>query len=81
MSSYGTDGTAKSDAASAATDPSAMGQMDPAWLAYYQSMNYYNMMQSNAAGTTTATSTKATDSTANSNPSTAGENYHRWICL
>lgn len=67
VSGYGNDGTPKGDssAAGAGTDPSAMGQMDPAWLAYYQSMNYYNMMQSNATTTTTPTNTKSTDSTAN----------------
>lgn len=49
-----------------------MGQFDPAWLAYYQSMNYYSsMMQtpmpgSASSGTSTSTTTtKPTDSTAN----------------
>jgi len=48
-----------------------MGQMDPAWLAYYQSMSYYSMMQSNMTGATSSnpststTTTKATESTAN----------------
>jgi hypothetical protein len=50
---------------SSATDPSGMSQMDPAWLAYYQSMNYYNMMQTGAA-TPATTATKATDLTATS---------------
>lgn len=66
FNSYG-DGTSKTDANA---DPSAMGQMDPAWVAYYQqSMNYYNMMQSamTTSSTTSTTTTKATDSTANTN--------------
>jgi far upstream element-binding protein len=49
-------------------DPSA-AMMDPAWLAYYQSMNYYSMMQSNMSSTnstTSTTTTKPTDSTADS---------------
>jgi hypothetical protein len=59
---------------SSATDPSGMSQMDPAWLAYYQSMNYYNMMQTGAA-TSATTATKATDSTATSK-TTAGLNIY-----
>jgi hypothetical protein len=61
--------TANSDA-SGANGSSAMAGMDPAWLAYYQSMSYYNMMQSNMAGATSSgtstgtTTTKPTDSTA-----------------
>ncbi|CAF1131790.1 unnamed protein product [Adineta steineri] len=57
--------------AAAANNPAGMGQMDPAWLAYYQSMSYYNMMQTNMTGnpssgtSTTTTTTKPTDSTAN----------------
>ncbi|CAF4264287.1 unnamed protein product, partial [Rotaria magnacalcarata] len=39
-------------AAAAATGAPDMGQMDPAWLAYYQSMNYYSMMQAGMAGST-----------------------------
>ena len=78
MGGYGSDGTSKGDpsaaaAAAAGADPSAMGQMDPAWVAYYQQMNYYNMMQSNATATTTPTNTKSTDSTANTTPG----NYFR----
>ncbi|CAF3047916.1 unnamed protein product [Rotaria socialis] len=60
---------------SSSTDASAMSQMDPAWVAYYQSMNYYNMMQASMTGTTSsaaATSTaKATDSTATSSTTAA----------
>ena len=50
----------------------ANGTTDPAWLAYYQSMNYYSMMQSNASSTapsTSTTTTKPTDSTAESSTS------------
>jgi len=73
VNSY-TDGASKTDANA---DPSAMGQMDPAWIAYYQSMSYYNMMQSamTTSSTTSTTTTKTTDSTANttdSNSTTAG---------
>jgi len=56
-------------------DPSAM--MDPAWLAYYQSMNYYSMMQSNMSSTgstTSTTTTKPTDSTADSTAATGATN-------
>ena len=67
------------DAASKGGDAAATGmeQMDPAWLAYYQSMNYYNMMQSNVTGgassgaATGTTTSQATDSTANSTSATA----------
>jgi len=55
------------------TDPSA-AMMDPAWLAYYQSMNYYSMMQSNMSSTTSTastTTTKPTDSTADSTTAAA----------
>ena len=66
-------GASTSNSNAAATDPAtaaAMSQMDPAWLAYYQSMNFYNMMQSSmtgatsSAGSTETTSSKPTDSTA-----------------
>ncbi len=79
VNSYTNSTSNNNNSSAAATDPSAMGQMDPAWLAYYQSMNYYNMMQSNMTGTTTSsntsTTTKSTDSTANTsdtNSATAG---------
>jgi hypothetical protein len=82
VNSY-SDNTSKSNNSSSGTDSSAMGQMDPAWLAYYQSMNYYNMMQSNMTTTTTttpSTSTKSTDSTANTNPATGQPDYsQQWI--
>jgi len=80
--SYG-DNTPKPADSSSAADPSAMGQMDPAWLAYYQSMNYYNMMQSNMPATTAATSTKPTDSTTDTTsttPATGQADYsQQWI--
>jgi len=78
VNSY-SDNTSKSNNSSAAADPSAMGQMDPAWLAYYQSMNYYNMMQSNMTAATTSTSTKSTDSTANTNSTTPGMNIFCFV--
>ncbi len=83
VNSY-SDNTSKSNNSSSGTDSSATGQMDPAWLAYYQSMNYYNMMQSNMTATTTtttpSTSTKSTDSTANTNPATGQPDYsQQWI--
>ena len=34
------DNTSAAAAAAAAAAASGMGQMDPAWLTYYQSMNY-----------------------------------------
>jgi hypothetical protein len=48
--------------------------MDPAWLAYYQSMSYYSMMQAGMAGATssgteTGTTSTTTDSTAASGTS------------
>lgn len=48
--------------------------MDPAWLAYYQSMSYYSMMQAGmtgatSSGTGTSTTPTATDSTASNNGS------------
>lgn len=58
----GSGSAGKSDPAAA-----AMAQMDPAWLAYYQSMNYYSMMQAGmttTSTTTSATTTKPTDTTA-----------------
>jgi hypothetical protein len=58
--------TSTTNSSAAATDASGM---DPAWLAYYQSMSYYNMMQ---ASMTAATSTpEATDSTTTSNNNSA----------
>ena len=64
-------GASTSNSNASATDPSAaMSQMDPAWLAYYQSMNFYGMMQSgmagatSSAGSTDTTTSKPTDSTA-----------------
>ncbi len=66
-------GTSNNNSSSSATDASGMSQMDPAWLAYYQSMSYYNMMQAGMTGATSSgtststTTTKATDSTATSN--------------
>ncbi len=69
--------TSNNNSSSSATDASGM---DPAWLAYYQSMNYYNMMQASMTGATSSgtststTTTKATDSTAtnNNNSTTSG---------
>jgi hypothetical protein len=79
------DGTAKnnnnSSSAAAATDAAAMGQMDPAWLAYYQSVNYYNMMQTGTPGSTpsasstntaTAKPSDSTTNTSNNNSTTPG---------
>ncbi len=67
-------GTSTNNLSSTATDASGM---DPAWLAYYQSMSYYSMMQASMAGATSSgtetgtTTTAATDSTAaSSNNST-----------
>ncbi|CAF3358341.1 unnamed protein product [Rotaria socialis] len=68
--------SASAVAAAAAGTPD-MGQMDPAWLAYYQSMNYYSMMQAGMAGSTSSgtststTATKSTDSTANATNATS----------
>ncbi|CAF2398497.1 unnamed protein product [Rotaria sp. Silwood2] len=63
--------TSKNDNNSPAskTTASDMTQMDPTWLAYYQQMNYYNMMQSSMTGntSTSTTATKSTDSTVNTN--------------
>ncbi|CAF1094673.1 unnamed protein product [Adineta ricciae] len=82
---YDTSGT---DGKSSSTDASAMAQMDPAWLAYYQSMSYYSMMQAGMTGTTssgvsTTTTTTATDSTAtgNSSSTTSGQPDYsqQWI--
>ena len=76
VNSYDNNTSNNNNASSSAATPnnaSAMGQMDPAWLAYYQSMNYYNMMQSSMTGNTSSgtstntTTTKPTDSTANTN--------------
>ncbi|CAF0912667.1 unnamed protein product [Rotaria sp. Silwood1] len=75
------------------TAGSDMGQMDPTWLAYYQQMNYYSMMQSSMTGNTSAstTTTKSTDSTLNTsstnnstattiNPVTGQPDYsQQWI--
>ena len=82
MNPYG-DGTAKAGDAAA----TGMEQMDPAWLAYYQSMNYYNMMQSNVTGgaasgaSTGTTAGQAADSTANSTSAAAGQADYsqQWI--
>ena len=82
---------ANASAYPSAADAAAMSQMDPAWLAYYQSMNYYSMMQSGMAGaaaassgaSTSATATKPTDSTApsDSSASAAGQPDYsqQWI--
>ena len=73
------------DGASKAGDAAANGteQMDPAWLAYYQSMNYYNMMQSNTTGgaPTSTNTSQATDSTANATTAAAGQADYsqQWI--
>ena len=74
--------TSAADGKSSSTDASAMAQMDPAWLAYYQSMSYYSMMQAGMTGTTssgvsTSTTTTATDSTAtgNSSSTTPGKSF------
>ncbi|CAF3795929.1 unnamed protein product [Rotaria sp. Silwood1] len=73
------DNSTSTNNSSSTTDASGMPQMDPAWLAYYQSMSYYNMMQASMTGATSSgtststTTTKATDSTAtntNNNPTT-----------
>ena len=85
-------GTSNNNSSTGSTDASGMSQMDPAWLAYYQSMSYYSMMQAGMTGTTstnastTTTTTKPTDSTAtsdnnNSTTSTAGQaDYSKqWI--
>ncbi|CAF1451631.1 unnamed protein product [Adineta steineri] len=93
MNPYDTNAT--NNNSSAATDASAMSQMDPAWLAYYQSMSYYNMMQASMTGATSSgtstptTTTKATDSTATNNntsttpainPTTGQPDYsQQWI--
>jgi F0F1-type ATP synthase membrane subunit a len=60
--------------------------MDPAWLAYYQSMSYYSMMQASMAGATssgteTGTTTTATDSTAASgnNSTTPGRSIFHFF--
>ncbi|CAF3967803.1 unnamed protein product [Rotaria magnacalcarata] len=77
QSSLQNNNNAPAVAAAAATGAPDMGQMDPAWLAYYQSMNYYSMMQAGMAGSTssgTSTSTTATkpaDSTANTTNATS----------
>jgi hypothetical protein len=74
-------GTSTNNSSSGGADASGMAQMDPTWLAYYQSMSYYNMMQAGMTGATSTgaatstTTTKATDSTAtsnNNNSTTAG---------
>lgn len=55
---------------------SGMGQMDPAWLAYYQSMGLYNMAQSSGAGAASSAN-KPTDGAANaSGPHTAASGLH-----
>ncbi|UJR09354.1 hypothetical protein I4U23_013598 [Adineta vaga] len=75
------------------TNGSEMQQMDPAWLAYYQSMSYYSAMQAGMTGaatsnapasttTATATTTSTTDSTAAStvNSTTGQPDYsQQWI--
>ena len=58
-----------------------MPPMDPAWLAYYQSMSYYNMMQASMTGatptstSTSTTTTKVTDSTTTSTNSTTAPSW------
>ncbi|CAF0953418.1 unnamed protein product [Rotaria sordida] len=71
------DNSTSNNNSSSTTDTTGMPHMDPAWLAYYQSMSYYNMMQASMTGATSSgaststTTTKATDSTAaNNNNST-----------
>lgn len=70
MNPYDSSSAAGNSDAAGANNAAAMAGMDPAWAAYYQSMNYYNMMQSNMAGgassaaATSTTTTKPTDSTA-----------------
>jgi len=62
---------------STSTDASAM---DPAWLAFYQSMGYYNMMQGNAASSTATTATTDTTTTSNGNSTTGQQDYSKqWI--
>lgn len=88
------DNSTSNNNSSSTADTSGMPQMDPAWLAYYQSMSYYNMMQASMGGTTsstvsTSTTTKTTDSTATSssttsapaiNPTTGQPDYsQQWI--
>ncbi|UJR36796.1 hypothetical protein I4U23_029510 [Adineta vaga] len=70
MNPYDQNSSNNNNDSSAANNSSAMAGMDPAWAAYYQSMSYYNMMQSNMTGSassgtsTSTTTTKPTDSTA-----------------
>lgn len=78
------DTSASGAAGASGADASAASQMDPAWMAYYQSMAYYNMMQANMTGATSSsaatstTTTGATDSTAASNgtASTSGKSHY-----
>ncbi|CAF1487448.1 unnamed protein product [Adineta ricciae] len=70
MNAYDQSSSTNSGDSSSTNNSSAMAGMDPAWIAYYQQMSYYNMMQSGMTGTTSSgtststTTTKATDSTA-----------------
>lgn len=60
------DNSTTSNNSSSTTDASGMSSMDPAWLAYYQSMSYYHMMQGGMTGTASST-TKSADSTGTNN--------------
>jgi hypothetical protein len=78
-------GTSTNSSSTTAADASGM---DPAWLAYYQSMSYYSMMQASMAGATssgteTSTTTTATDSTAASgnNSTTPGRSIFHFFLL
>jgi far upstream element-binding protein len=76
------DGTGKTSTgsssapSSSSSNPAGMGQMDPAWLAYYQSMNLYNMMQTSMTGNTSSStsSNKPADSTENGSSTIPGLN-------
>ena len=74
MNPYDTSGA--NSKSSSSGNAAAMAQMDPAWLAYYQSMSYYSAMQAGMPGATvssasTSTTTSTTDSTATSNNNSA----------
>ncbi|CAF0780159.1 unnamed protein product [Rotaria sordida] len=75
LNSYDQSTSNNNNSSASKTAASDMGQIDPMWLAYYQQMNYYSMMQSNMTPNTptSTTATKSTDSTVNTSNTNSAE--------